>query len=217
LRRWIVGGIAVVAVVAFGGPIVHNHSTAVAVMLALPVGAGGARASTAAMTLDGVWHVGGSSIAGFRVTTSALGYEDVVIGRTDKVWGSLAIAGPAVARASFTVDVASIKTSDSARTLMDVGHYPTATFLLARPIPLAGASFEGAVQRYVATGSLTLHGTTRPVAITLAEKRLGSTLYVLADIPVRFADWTIAVPAGVASHGTLEVLLHLSHGSGATT
>jgi hypothetical protein len=50
------------------------------------------------------------------------------------------------------------------------------------------------------------------MAIALAEERLGSTLYVLANIPVRFADWHIAVPDGVASSGTVEVMLHLSRG-----
>jgi polyisoprenoid-binding protein YceI len=137
-----------------------------------------------------------------------------VVGRTNKVHGSLTISGNSVGKASFTVDVASINTSASERKLMDVGVYPTATFVLTRRVQLARISDDGTIRRYAATGALDFHGATNPVSIALSEERLGSTLYVLTDIPVSFSSWHISVPYGVSGSGTLEVLLGLAHNAG---
>ena len=213
LRRWIIGGVVVLVVVAFGGPLIFNHVVAAPAMLALPTGQRTAGAAPGAAALDGLWHVGPRSLAGFRVTTGMLGYQDIVVGRTSKVQGSLTIAVNKVSNGSFTVDVASINTSASGRTLMDVSTYPTATFVLTRPIHLAGTVPDGTVQHYAATGTLTFHGATNPVSVALSEERLGNTVYVLTDIPVAFATWHISAPSGVASSGTLEVLLGLTQGA----
>jgi len=154
---WIVGGVVVLAlVVAFGGPLVYNHVTSAPAMLALPASTPGAITAPATTSLDGLWHVGTSSLAGFWVTTGALGYRSTVIGRTGKVRGSITIAGNAVSSASFTVDVAAINTSASGRKLMGVSAYPSATFVLTRPIQLSGTPAGGTIQHYAATGSLTL-------------------------------------------------------------
>ena len=112
------------------------------------------------------------------------------------------------------MDVASINTSASGLKLMDVSTYPTATFTIMHPISLAGVSADGIVHHFTATGTLTVHGTTTALMITLSDERLGSALYVLADIPITFVDWHIAVPYGVASDGTIEVLLDLTQGAG---
>jgi polyisoprenoid-binding protein YceI len=63
-----------------------------------------------------------------------------------------------------------------------------------------------------ATGSLTMHGTTRQVTFSLVARDTGSTLQVNGSIPVLFADWNIANPsfAGFVTtqnHGELEFLL----------
>jgi polyisoprenoid-binding protein YceI len=213
VRRWIFGGIVTLVVVSYAAPLVYTHVAAAEPMLALPAASGVAHAGSDPLSLDGPWHTTAGSIAGFRVSTGVLGIEEDVTGRTGQVHGAVAIAGQAVTRASFTVDVASIKISSSARSLMDVTHYPTATFLLTHPITLAGPSIEGTVQHYLATGILSFHGTTRAVSVTLAQERLGNSLYVLTNIPVTFANWHISVPYGVASQGSLEVLLSLSRGA----
>jgi polyisoprenoid-binding protein YceI len=215
MRRWIIGGVAILLVVGFGGPLVYNQVVAAPALLTLPTGQRVADTSPGAMSLGGLWHVvGPSTRAGFRVVTGALGYQNTVIGRTSKAQGSLMISGNVVRTASFTVDLSSINTSASGRTLMDVATYPTATFVLTHPIQLARTPADGTVQHYAATGALTFHGVTRPVSITLENEGLGSTLYVLTDIPIVFADWHIAVPYGVAGSGTLEVLLGLIQGAG---
>ena len=211
--RWFIGGVIVVLAVAFGGPFVYDHVTSAPAMLSLPTDAPGAGTAPASASLDGLWHAGSSSLAGFRVPTSALGYRSTVVGRTDKVRGSIAITANAVTSATLTVDVAAINTSASGRKLMDVSAYPTATFTLTRPIRLSGTPVDGTVRHYAAIGALTFHGTTHPVSIMLSEERSGSTLYVLTDIPAHFADWHISVPYGVEDHGTLEVLLGLVQGA----
>jgi polyisoprenoid-binding protein YceI len=213
-RRWIIGGATVLVVLAFGGPFIYNHVTAgsAPAMLTLPMGQSGARSG--AISLDGLWHAGPSSVVGFRVPTDALGYRGTVVGRTSKVWGSITISGASVSKGSFTVDMASVTSSSSARNILEVGVDPTATFVLTSPIKLAGTPVGGTVQHDTATGKLTLHGTTKSLTFTLAHERTGSAIYVLADIPIDFADWHISVPYGVESSGTLEVLLGLIQDAG---
>ena len=207
-------GVAALIVLAFGGPFIYNRVTGAApAMLSLPADQSGP--SSGAGTLDGVWNVGTRSVVGFRAPTDALGYQGTVVGRTGKVSGSITISGSSVTTGSFTVNMASLASSNSsAPKILDVSADPTATFVLAGPITQAGTQAGGAVQHSTATGELTLHGTTKSITFRVANERIGSTLYVLADIPIAYAGWHISVPYGVEKSGTLEVLLGLSQGAG---
>lgn len=214
MGRWIGGGLALLVILALGGPVLYNNVLAppAPAMLDLPAAPSHARMAGGATRLAGLWHAGTQSIAGFRVPTDALGYQQTVVGRTRQIQGSVAIVGTVVATASFTVDVYSTKTSASAHTLMDVRAYPTARFVLRRPMHLDGLLASGTIRRYAATGELTLHGATRPVSLAVSAELRGRTLYVLADVPIVLSDWHIKAPFGVENHGTIEVLLGLTQG-----
>jgi len=59
----------------------------------------------------------------------------------------------------------------------------------------------------------------KPVTFTVKAERNGSETDVLADLPITFADWNIANPSvggfvTTADNGILEVLLHLTTGTG---
>jgi hypothetical protein len=88
---------------------------------------------------------------------------------------------------------------------------PPAPLTLTSPISLGTLPPNGAIVTYKATGNLELHGTTKPVTLTLKAKRDGGTIAVNGSIPITFADWGIANPSfGPAStddHGQLEFLL----------
>jgi hypothetical protein len=78
---------------------------------------------------------------------------------------------------------------------------------------------DGVVTHYEATGDLTMHGVTKSITFALSAERLGNTIYVLAEIPIVFAHWNISNPSvggfvTTQSSGTLEVLLHLTQGTG---
>ncbi len=185
----------------------------------------GSGTSAPAPGADGTWNVGIGSLAGYRVKEVLVGQSTTAVGRTTKVWGSLVIAGPAVTKGSFTVDMASVTSNQSQRNaqfdtrIMDVARYPTAIFTLTSPIALGTLPAVGVVGHYTATGTLTLHGVTRAVTFPVTAERVGTQIVVLSDVPITFADWGIANPSigGVvttADHGTLEVLLHLTQGQG---
>jgi polyisoprenoid-binding protein YceI len=185
-----------------------------------PAATGGAPTGGAPVAVDGTWNVTGGSVAGYRVAEVLFGQSTTAVGRTDKVTGSLAIAGRAVRTATFTVDMASV-TSDRERRdgqyrgrIMDTGTYPTSTFALTEPIDLGGVPAEGAEVSAKATGDLTLRGTTRNVTFDVTAVRTGGQIKVSGSIHLVFDDWGIPSPsfgpATVEDEGELEFLLVLA-------
>ncbi len=232
-RRWLL--IAVVVVVLLvAAPFVYIHviEGPAPAKLSLPGNAAGSSSphgasggSTSAASLDGAWAVGPGSIVGYRVQETLIGQHATAVGRTRRISGSITIAGTSVTKGSFTVDMASVVSDQSERNaqfdgrIMDVSKYPTSTLVLTSPIPLGTVPPDGTVKKFAATGDLTMHGVSKPVHFTVSAERRGSTIYVLTDVPIVFADWNISNPSiggfvTTQSSGILEVLLHLTKGSG---
>lgn len=235
-RRLIVGAIgaaALIVLAALLGPYIYIHfiEGPAPAKLELPKSStpttsssSNANASTSS-SLDGTWNVGTGSMAGYRVQEVLVGQNATAVGRTSKIWGSLAIAGSTVTKGTFTVDMASVVSDQSERnahfdgSIMDVSQYPTASLTLTAPISLGTVPAVGAVARYNATADLDMHGVTKSVSFPVTAERVGSAIDVLADIPITFSEWNIANPSiggfvTTANKGTLEVLLHLTQGSG---
>ncbi|MHB1533893.1 MAG: YceI family protein [Acidimicrobiales bacterium] len=228
-KRWLIGAVAAVAVLAVGGPFVFIHfiEGPAKPKLALPAKSPPASTGTATSgtvatsSVAGTWKVSAGSQAGYRVQEVLAGQSATAVGRTSSVTGQFQISGTQVVSASFTVDMASVVSNQSQRNaqfdgrIMDVSTYPTATFRLTQPIPLDPIPSVGQTIHVSATGELTLHGVTRQITIPLSAQRLSSSIEVLGDADITFADWRIANPsvAGfvtTADHGTLEVLLRLN-------
>ena len=96
---------------------------------------------------------------------------------------------------------------------------PTGTLVLTSAIALGTVPAAGTVEHFPATGTLTLHGVSHAVNFTASVERIGSSIYVLADISFTFADWNISIQgvpwlADLLSPGTVEVLLDLTQGTG---
>jgi polyisoprenoid-binding protein YceI len=229
-RWWLLGAAVLVAVLAVGGPFVYIHfiEGPAPAKLSLPNGGRGSESDSSPSSiasLGGVWNVGTGSIVGYRVQEELIGQQSTAVGRTTKVWGSTTIAGQSVSDATFTVNMASVVSDQSERNaqfdgrIMDVAEFPTAKFVLDRPIELGNLASEGAVKQYQASGELTMHGVTKAVDFSVSAERVGDTIYALADIPIVFADWNITNPSiggfvTTQNSGTLEVLLHLTRGTG---
>ena len=169
-------------------------------------------------TLAGTWRVAPGSVVGYRVNEVLAGQNNVAVGRTSDIAGTMKIQGSTVTAASFTVQMGTIKSDESERDaqfngrIMDTSAFPTGVLALSTPIKLAPVPAAGVVRGYHATGSLTLHGHTRPVTFTLRAERVGGQIEVSGSIPVLFADWGIANPsfAGFVTtqnHGELEFLV----------
>ncbi len=98
---------------------------------------------------------------------------------------------------------------------MDTAKYPTAVFVLTKPIPLGRLAAAAGSSSVQATGTMTLHGTSRPVTVPLTVARSGAAVQVSSQMPIVFADYGIPNPsfAGFVqtqNHGIVEVLLHLA-------
>jgi polyisoprenoid-binding protein YceI len=224
--RWIVGTIAVVAVLAVAGPFIYIHFfNRAPAALSLPAASSSASSGviTADTSLTGTWNTATGSIVGYRVNEVLLGQNATAVGRSSSVTGHLTIGGSTVSVASFSVPMATIHSDKSQRDaqfdgrIMDVARYPTGTLALTSPIDLDPRPAVGTVRNYTAHGKLTLHGTTKPVTFTLDAELKNGQIEVSGQIPVLFADYNIASPslAGFVTtqdHGILEFLLVFKRG-----
>jgi polyisoprenoid-binding protein YceI len=166
---------------------------------------------------DGVWNITDASELGYRIKEILFGVDTEGVGRTNQITGSLVIDGTQVTEAEFVVDVASITSDDSRRDgqfrgrIMSTDEFPTATFTLTEPIELGTEAVEGATVDTSATGDLTLRGVTNPVTFDVSARLENGKIGVLGDIPVVFADYSIANPStgGITTedNGLLEFVL----------
>jgi len=212
--RWALGGAAVLVALIFGAAALLMRQSAPP-PLALPTAAARAPAGPA----GGTWAVAAGSVAGFRVAESALGMSNTVAGRTGAVSGTIVVSGDRVTRAALRVDLRTIKVGGKVQsqfgTSLGTAADPVATFTLARPVTLGPRFIAGSAVTVRAPGYLAMHGTSRPVTVTLSGRRDGPALQAAGTIPVTFARWGIKGPAGfgivgsLADHGVAEFLLVL--------
>jgi polyisoprenoid-binding protein YceI len=218
-RRWIVAGVAVVIVLAVGGPFVYIHfiEGPAPAKLALSTTPAPGAALTAAQ-IDGKWTVGSGSQAGYRVQEVLAGQNNTAVGRTSSVTGSMQISGSKVSAASFVVDLRTVASDQSQRDqqfngrIMDTQQFPTATFMLTKPIALGQTPRVNQTITVQAVGTLAMHGVTKPVTVTMQARDTGSTIEVSGQIPVVFANWSIGNPSfgsfvTTKNNGLVEFLL----------
>jgi polyisoprenoid-binding protein YceI len=231
---WLTGGVVLVAALAVGGTFFYIHvvsgpapaslslkpvspaATASAAGTSSP--SSSASAAPGAGALAGTWKVGTGSVVGYRVKEVLLGQDNIAVGRTSSVSGTLTISGTRATAGSFTVQMATITSDQSQRDtqfrgrIMDTARFPTGTLRLTSPIELAPLPASGVVKTYRAAGELTLHGTTRPVSFALKAERAAAGLEISGSIPIQFSDYGIANPSfgsfvTTASNGQLEFLI----------
>ena len=169
---------------------------------------------------DGEWAVVAESIVGYRVKEVIVGQKTEGVGRTSAVTGSLKIADQKVLNAEFTVDMTTLK-SDSTRRdrqvntrILDTATYPTATFVLKEPITLTPEVLAGSELTVNTTGTLTLRGVTKDIAVTLIARLVDDVIEVNGSIELVFADWSIPDPSisaiVVEDRGKLEFLIRFA-------
>ncbi|HSR84922.1 MAG TPA: YceI family protein [Streptosporangiaceae bacterium] len=223
LGLWLIGGLAALVVLVVGGTWVYIHviegPAPAPLSLNSSTSASSGIASAAGVT--GTWRVTSGSIVGYRVDEVLAGQNNVAVGRTSSINGSLTVSGTTVTAASFTVQMATIHSDQSQRDaqfngrIMNTATYPTGALTLTSPIALGSVPADGVIKTYQAAGNLTLHGRTRPVTFTLRAERTTAGIEVSGSIPVLFANWGIANPSfgsfvTTQNHGQLEFLVKLA-------
>ena len=225
-RRALIGGCAAIVVVVGGLLAIHliqgtGDPPLTFIDTSTTVAAGDTTSppTTTLASLDGTWKITSGSTAGYRVKETLFGQSATATGRTTAVTGEFTLAGTSVSTASFSVDLTQVSSDRSQRDgqfqgrIMQTSQFPTATFVLTKPIDIGSVPANGVEITPKATGKLTLHGVTKTVTIALTAKRTGNTIQVLGSLPITFADYNINDPSGgpatVGKTGTLEFLLVL--------
>ena len=163
------------------------------------------------------WTVsaGGETFVGYRVREefASIGVKDAV-GRTPDVSGSVDVEGDTITAAKLDADLSTLVSDEARRddALRERGietdRFPTASFELTEPVELSRT-------KTTTPGTLTLHGETQPIEVTLRSQRIGdSTIELAGSAPIAFADFGIEPPsvAGVVTvedHGVLEFKIRL--------
>lgn len=213
--RWVLAAVAAVValiVLAVAAWIKLQHAPA---PLTLPDAAVPAPAGP----VDGTWQVAAGSIAGFRVQERALGFSNDAVGRTRAITGTIIVSAGQVTSARLRVDLTAIRVNGKVQPQftdsLGVRRYPAATFTLTRPVPLSRPFTAGAIFTVTAAGRLAMHGTAKPVTVTIRARRDGTAVQLAGSIPVAFPGWAIKGPGGygflgsLADHGLAEFLLIL--------
>lgn len=221
-KRWLLIGLTVAVVAVVGGPFAYIHfiegRAPAPLSLSSSTSSPGPSSSGA---VDGTWNVTSSSVVGYRIHEVLFGQDNTAAGRTNAITGSLVVNGTKITTANFTVDMTKVTSDKQMRDrqfqgrIMQTSTYPTSKFVLSQPITFASLPPAGTVQTKTATGTLTMHGVTKPVTFTLKCKRAGNTAQVNGSIPITFADYSISNPSigpvTTDDHGTLEFTLALQH------
>jgi polyisoprenoid-binding protein YceI len=232
---WIIGGMVGVLVLAVlvvvGGTYVYIHfiEGPAPKPLALPTTKTAPRQPSATPTTTpsptGTWQATMKSVVGYRVNEVLAGQNNVAVGRTNSVTGSMTVDGSSVTAATFTAQMADVHSDQSQRDgqfdgrIMDVARYPTATFTLTSPISLGTTPATGVTVHASATGTLMLHGQTHTVTFPVSARYSGTSIDVNGSIPITFADYGIDNPSfgsfvTTDNHGILEFLLVLERSPG---
>ena len=190
--------------------------------IASPTTTATAGASTASATnLDGAWKITTASQVGYRVTEDLVGglANNVAVGRTNAVTGTVTVAGTKVTAVEATADLTKLASDSSRRDgqvqtrILNTSKFPTATFKLSSPIDFASIPAVGAENKSKATGDLTIHGVTKRVTIDVTYQLISANeIRILGTVPIVWADYDIPSPtfAGVADvrdNGAMEFLI----------
>ena len=203
LGLWALGGVIALAVLVVGGTWIYIHLIEGPAPAALSLkSSSSASAGTGTDTgVTGTWRVVRGSVVGYRVNEVLAGQQNVAVGRTSNISGSMTVSDGTVTSASFTVQMATIHSDQSQRDaqfngrIMDTAAYPKGTLTLTSSIALGNLPAEGVIRTYQAAGNLTLRGRTRPITFRLQAERTTAGIEVSGSISVLFANWGIANPS----------------------
>jgi polyisoprenoid-binding protein YceI len=209
LRRGLVAGGAAVALLlvlgAAGALLLGSHHAPAPLALSSPAAAGTPGG------LTGRWTVAAGSEAGYRVREQFVNQPapTEAVARTTKVSGGLEVAsaGGSALKASglhITVDLSALQSQDKYATFqayqrdffirtiyLETSQYPNADFKadsVTLPDGIASA------QTVSVTGTLTVHGVTRPVTTQLQVQLNGAELEAAGSMTVDMRDFNVMPP-----------------------
>jgi polyisoprenoid-binding protein YceI len=225
-KSWVVAGLSLAVLGTVAGPYIYIHfiegrAPAPLTSAAPTVPKEASESSDPGLTTEGKWVIAKGSVVGYRIKETLFGQPNTAIGRTEKVTGEFEAAGTTVTKASFEVDMTTVKSDESRRDrqfqgrIMQTSTYPKATFELTKPIEIGAIPQSGREKTGEAGGNLTLRGVTRAVTFDITGRRVGNAVQIRGEIPIVFQDWGIQNPsfgpAQTEDDGLLEFALNFTH------
>jgi polyisoprenoid-binding protein YceI len=181
--------------------------------------------------LSGTWEVDASvgsfsdfsgSFVGYRVQEELASVgAAIAVGRTPDVSGTLVLDGTTITSVSIEADLSTLQSDNEMRDgqlqrqALETARYPTATFVLTKPIELDSLPADGDTISVTATGDLTIHGVTKSVQIPLEAKLSEGVVSVVGSTTIKFADYGMSSPQSmmvlsIADEGVMELQLQLT-------
>jgi polyisoprenoid-binding protein YceI len=148
--------------------------------------------------LDGVWGVQTGSTVGYQVTEGSDG--NTLTGSTGGVDGTLTVDGETLSSADIVVDLSTLTCGNAAgdrylkRTALQTDRFPTAEITLDEPIATQLTSVAGQIQTLTGTGTLTLHGVSHTVDLTMQASFGADGATVNGTIPIDFSRYGVTGP-----------------------
>ena len=184
-----------------------------------------APATTAPVSpVEGTWSIdrsitnaqGTGSYTGFRVNEVLSGIgSTTAVGRTSTVEGTPTVQGTTLTAATINANLTGITTNDSRRNdavqrALATSRFPSATFVLTKPVDVGSVPVEGQRITAAATGDLTIRGVTRKVSRDVEAQLQSGVLVVVGSTDVAFSDYGVTAPsapivASVDDHAVVEV------------
>ena len=157
------------------------------------------------------------SFAGFRVDEELTIGEVTAVGRTGEVSGFIQLGAGGLEAAEITVDMSTIESDrplrdGRTRQALGTDQFPTATFVLTKPVALPAAAADGTAFSLEAAGELTVKGVANPAVFALDAQLVGDVIVVVGSTEVTFADYGVQAPSApivvsVEDHGIIEFQL----------
>ncbi len=187
-----------------------------------------ASVSASSSTTGGHWSVASGSQAGYRVREKLafLPAESDAVGRTSQITGAATLTSSdgrvTITAASFSVAVSTLKSDRSMRDekIHEIGlessRYPTATFVLSKPVTLPASASTGKVVRTSVSGVFNIHGTSKLETLPVEFSLSGSTLQAAGALTFPWSEFGMTAPSvggfvTVTGKATMEFDLRLQH------
>jgi len=177
-------------------------------------------------SLSGRWTIAAGSQAGYRVREK-LGFlpaESDAVGRTSEITGQAQVTESAgavtIPAASFKVAVNTLKSNEAMRDehIQTIGlqsaTYPTATFVLSKPLRLPAGALDGRALSTSVTGVFKIHGTSRKETVPLQLALSSTAIQAVGSLTFPWSAFNMTAPSvagfvNVAGEATMEFDLRL--------
>jgi polyisoprenoid-binding protein YceI len=144
------------------------------------------------------------STAKFVVKETLRGVPDVVtVGETSSITGDLYLSAGGLSpasRSSFKVDLRNLRTDNNMRdnyikqNTLQTNRFPTAEFTIDSVTGFPASYQENTEVQLTLTGTLTVHGVSKPVSWQVKARQAGDTLTATADTDIKMTDYGMTPP-----------------------